>query len=65
MASKERNAGPPKRKERRLYNEEVDESAALIDREPADIEGEAPAQDNEPLQRIEGPDEPEAPVFEE
>lgn len=57
-------AAPPTRKPRHSYNEDVNEPDALIEREPTDIEGETPAEGNEPVEQVEdAPDEP--PAFED
>jgi hypothetical protein len=57
-------AAPPKRKPRHSYNEDVNEPDALIEREPTDVEGETPAEDNAPVEQTEeAPNEP--PMFEE
>jgi hypothetical protein len=50
---------------RRSYDESADEPDKLIEDEPVDIEGETPAKNNEPVERSDGSDDPEAPVFEE
>jgi hypothetical protein len=57
--------GPKQPKKIYPYNESVDESAKLIEQEPTDIEGELPADANEPIQSVKDADEAEPPVFEE
>ncbi len=55
----------PKRQQKHYsYNESVDESAKLIEDEPVDTEKAVPAEENEPLERIEK-DTPDTPAFEE
>jgi hypothetical protein len=56
----------PKRRERHhSYNEGVDQSPKLIADEPVEIEEEIPADENEPVERIEENNESDPPVFEE
>jgi len=55
----------PKPKKHYSYNENVDEPAKLIQDEPVEIEREAPAEDNESVERGEDNDKPESPAFEE
>ncbi len=55
----------PKKRKHFSYDEEVDEPGKLIDRESADIEREAPADGNEPVQQVEETDKREPPGFEE
>ncbi len=56
----------PKRQQKHYsYDESVDESAKLIADEPAAIESETPAEDNEPTERSEENRPAETPAFEE
>jgi hypothetical protein len=56
----------PKRRQRHYsYDESVDEPAKLIENEPVEVEAEVPAEENEPVERIEREDEPASPAFEE
>jgi hypothetical protein len=65
-AEKKRDALVPKRRQRKYsYDEGLDEPAKLIDDEPAEIEREAPADENEPIEQIEVGIPPEIPAFEE
>lgn len=57
--------GPKQRQKHYSYNEEVDEAGKLIDKETVEVEREAPADGNEPVQRVEDKDKHEPPVFEE
>jgi len=57
--------GPKQRQKHYSYNENVDEPAKLIDKEPVEIEREAPAEENEPVERTDKNGKPDAPVFEE
>ncbi|MGO9008019.1 MAG: hypothetical protein ACLQIQ_19075 [Beijerinckiaceae bacterium] len=59
------NAIPRKRQRHYSYDESVDEPAKLIENEPIEIEAEVPAEENEPVERIEREDEPASPAFEE
>ncbi len=56
---------PKRRRKHYSYNDGVDESAKLIEDEPVDIEKAAPAEENEPLERIEKDNTCDAPAFEE
>lgn len=63
--SGEVRTGPKTPDKHTSYDENVDESAKLIDSEPVEIEAEVPAEENEPVEDT-GPDEkPSPPVFEE
>ncbi len=55
---------PRKRQIHHSHDESVDEAAALIEKEPVEIEAEAPAEENEP---VEGSDQEDkfSPAFEE
>jgi len=56
----------PKRRQRHhSYDESVDEPPKLIAAEAADIEAEIPADENEPVERIERDEAPAPPAFEE
>ncbi len=56
----------PKRRQRHhSYDESVDEPPKLIADEAADVEAEVPAEENEPVERIERDDTPAPPAFEE
>jgi hypothetical protein len=56
----------PKRRERHhSYNEDVDQPSKLIADEPVEIEEEIPADENEPVERIEENNESDPPIFEE
>lgn len=57
--------GPKQRRKHFSYDEEVDEAGKLIDQETVDIEREAPADGNEPLQRVEDTEKREPPGFED
>lgn len=56
---------PKRRQKHYSCNESVDESTKLIEDEPVDIEKAVPAEENEPLQRIEKDDTADTPAFEE
>lgn len=56
---------PKRRQKHYSYNESVDESAKLIEDEPVDIEKAVPAEENEPLQRIDKDSTADTPAFEE
>lgn len=56
---------PKRRQKHYSYDESVDESAKLIEDEPVEIEKEVPAEENEPLERIEKNNSPDTPAFEE
>jgi len=62
-----RNASkiPKRRQKHYSYNESVDESAKLIEDELVDIEKAVPAEENEPLERIDKDTTPDTPAFEE
>ncbi len=62
-----RNASkiPKRRQKHYSYNESVDESAKLIEDESADIEKGVPADEKEPLERIDKDITPDTPAFEE
>lgn len=56
---------PKRRQKHYSYNEGVDEPAKLIEDEPVEIEQEVPAEENEPLERVDENSKSDAPVFEE
>ena len=60
-----RTIGPKQRQKHHSYDERVDEPARLIDDETVDVEREAPAEDNEPVETIERENTSKASVFEE
>jgi hypothetical protein len=56
----------PKRRQRHYsYDESVDEPPKLIEDEPVEIEEEVPAEENEPLERVEKDSNLTPPEFEE
>lgn len=56
----------PKRRDRHYsYDENVNESAKLIDDEPVEIQGEVPAEEKQPIESIEPDEKSEPPIFEE
>jgi hypothetical protein len=55
---------PKKRQRHYSYEEDVDEPAGLIEDEAVDIEAEAPAEENEPVEQVEA-DDVGPPAFEE
>jgi hypothetical protein len=63
--NRRRTIGPKQREKHHSYNETVDEPAKLIDTETVEIEKEAPAEDNEPVERIEEKNTSKPPAFEE
>lgn len=66
MMAKNRACGiGPRQKKHFSYDESVDESAKTIDDEPTGIEDEQPADENEPVQGVDGTDVVEPPAFEE
>jgi hypothetical protein len=56
---------PKKRQRRYSWDESVDEPAKLIELESVDVEAEAPAEENEPVQSIEPEEKPDTPAFED
>ena len=56
---------PKRRQQHHSYDDSVDESTKLIEDESVEIETEAPAEENEPVQRVEDESAPDAPAFEE
>jgi len=65
MATAARAGFGPKQRKHFSYDEEVDEAGKLIDKETADIEREAPADENEPLQRVDRNEPRQPPGFED
>jgi hypothetical protein len=63
--SKKSEIIPNKRQRHHSYDESVDEPAKLIEDEPAEVEAEVPAEENEPVERSEPEDKPAPPAFEE
>ena len=57
--------GSKQGKRKLSYNESVDEPAKLIADEAVEVEAEIPAEENEPVERIENDDRFEAPMFDE
>ncbi len=55
----------PKRQRHYSYDESLDESARLIADEPTAVESETPAEEGEPMERIEDTNPAESPAFEE
>ncbi len=56
----------PKRRQRHhSYDESVDEAPKLLDNEPVAVESEAPAEDNQSIERDEPDETPVPPAFEE
>ena len=53
IAGKSSSVVPKLPQKRHSYNESVDEPAKLIEDEPVEVEQEIPAEENEPLERIE------------
>lgn len=57
--------GPRRRQRHHSFDESVDEPAKVIEGEPAEIERGIPAEENEPLERIDKSDSLDTPAFEE
>ena len=55
----------PPRNPRNSPSEETDEAPGLIEREEVDIERDIPADDNQPVERIEPRERPPPPAFED
>jgi hypothetical protein len=56
----------PKRRQRHhSYDESVDEPPRLIAEESVEVEAEVPADENEPMERVEADDAAAPPAFEE
>ncbi len=58
-------AVPKRRQRHHSYDETVDEPPQLITDEATEVEAEHPAEENEPVERIERDDRPVSPAFEE
>ncbi len=58
-------AVPTRRQRHYSYNESLDEDAKLIADEPTDVEKEAPAEENEPVEGNEANNSAIPPAFEE
>jgi len=56
---------PKKRQKHYSYNEEVTESPTLIEDEAVDVEGDIPAEENEPIETSEQEDDSVMVPFEE
>lgn len=65
ILSHSNSTGPKKRQKHYPYDENVDEPAKLIEDEAVEIEGNVPADENEPVETIEKSDESVSPEFEE
>jgi hypothetical protein len=46
-------------------SEQTDEAPGLVEREEVEVERELPAEDNQPIERIEPRDRPDPPLFED
>jgi hypothetical protein len=58
-------AVPKRRQRHHSYDESVDEAAKLIADEPVEVEAEVPADENEPVERVERDDAAVSPLFED
>jgi hypothetical protein len=56
---------PKRRQSHHSYDESLDEPAKLIADEPVEIEEEIPAEENQPVERIEEDNKSDPPAFEE
>ena len=56
---------PKRRKRHYSYDESVYEPAELIEDEPVEIEKEIPADENQPVEKVEENNKPDPPAFEE
>lgn len=66
IAAGKRRVIVPKRRQRHYsYNESLDEPAKLIADEPTEVENEAPAEENEPVEGAESNNAVGPPAFEE
>ena len=65
VGSQNGGKGPRKQNTHYSRDENVDESAKLIEDEPTEIEKELPSNENEPMQNLEDSDKSEPPLFEE
>src|SRR5258705_10957452 len=64
-SDRKNEAGSPPRKGRNSHSEQTDEAPGLIETEQVEVEREIPADDNQPIERIEPRERPEPPVFED
>jgi hypothetical protein len=65
-AISERTMGVPKQRKRHYsYDESIDEPAKVIEEERVEVERELPAEENEPVERIEEDNESDPSAFEE
>jgi hypothetical protein len=55
----------PPRNPRNSPSEQTDEAPGLVEREEVEIERDIPADDNQPVERIEPREQPAPPAFEE
>jgi hypothetical protein len=55
---------PPPRKRHTPPSEQTDEAPGLLEREEVEVERELPAEDNQPIERIEPRERPDPPLFE-
>lgn len=58
-------AVPKKRNPRHSYDENLDEPAKLIEREPVDVEAERPEVENVPVENLESDEPSSPPAFED
>jgi hypothetical protein len=58
-------SAPPCRKRRTPPSEQTDEAPGLVEREEVEVERELPAEDNQPIERIEPRERPDPPLFED
>lgn len=66
VTARRRDAIVPKRRQRHYsYDESLDEPAKLIADESTAVESEIPAEESEPIERIEETNPAESPAFEE
>jgi hypothetical protein len=56
---------PKGRQKHHSYDDSVDEPAKLVENESVEIEGEVPAEENEPLERMDKNNDSDSPAFEE
>jgi hypothetical protein len=56
---------PKRRQQHHSYNDNADESERLIEDEPVEIEKEVPAEESEPMERIDENNTADSPAFEE
>jgi hypothetical protein len=65
VSDRKNEAGSPPRKRRNSHSEQTDEAPGLIEKEQVEVEREIPAEDNQPIERIEPRERPEPPLFED